>query len=149
MTSDKKPFFPAKLLNNNWPFSSALATKLFNNNIFNSYSSLRSFLIEIALTNRSIDSDDSDIEGYDFQCCLLDSNFKLQDNTLYYASTVKYEDSTKITDPDSDKSIVIFDYRLDHILYETIVCEAIRFHIKKCLKSAESGELSLVLVVPE
>lgn len=156
MTSNKKKFypsFPTDLLNNNWPFSHYLAQELFTKNMYNSYSSLRTFLIKTTKTDTGefLDSDDSDVEGSDFQDCLIDSRLRLKNNTVYYSgwSDVEYEDSIKITDAKSGKIRFFVEYSLDNISYKTIVCEAIRYYIKYSVTGPYSQNVSGSLLCAE
>ena len=68
---------------------------------------------------------------------MIDPFFSFQNNTVYYfgSSDVEYEDSIKTTDTESGKLRFLVEYSLDNISYETIVCEAIRFHIKHSVNS--------------
>jgi len=140
MIKNKKkeyPPFSINRLKKEWPFSLELAKGLFVANRYAPYSSLKDFFIYTVL---ELYEDDSDSSGDIADLSYSDKNeiiekkgiweiseypgFFITNNKVHYKETIKskVENSTK---EELNSKI----YTLDHIPYETILCEGTKFFI--------------------
>ena len=129
--------FSINRLKKEWPFSLELAKGLFVANKYAPYSSLKDFFIYTIL---DLYEDDSDSSGDIADLSYSEKNeiiekmgiwdiseypgFFVKNNKVHYKETIKskVKNSTK-------EEIISKIYTLDHIPYETILCEGTKFYI--------------------
>lgn len=140
MSKKKKKEYPRFSINRfkkEWPFSLTLAEDVFRLNQHALYASLRDFFVYTALDLVEEESDSSGEETYfsnsDKNKIIEETGvwdiskypgFFIKNNKVHYKETrkSKVEKSTK-------EELTINIYTLDHIPYETIICEGTKFYI--------------------
>lgn len=146
------PQFYISRLEKKWPFSLKLASDLFRVNDHGLYFSLQEFFVCAAFDLKDDDNgieDSSDekesIEEMDIWYISIYPGFFIKDNKVHYEERVesKVPNSTK-------KESIIKIYTLDHIPYQTIVCEAAKFYINSFFQgSVVSGDAEVLNLLSE
>jgi len=140
----KYPRFSINRLKKEWPFSLTLAKDIFYINQYATYSSLRNFFV---YTDLDLGEDESDSSGIKIYLSNYDKNkiieemgswdisqypgFFIKNNKVHYKETIKskVQNSTK-------EELIIKIYTLDHIPYQTIICEGNKFYINNFLQES-------------
>lgn len=122
--------FPADLLDNNWPFSYELSEKLVRYNVSHHCSSLKTFLLNTALSEDSDSESDSD---YVENCHLVDPSFSFKGEKVYHYSPAGNNGRSV------EETIGIM-YCMDNISYDNLMCEAIKFSMKHHIEESKDKD---------
>lgn len=138
--------FSIKRLRKSWPFSLELAKDIFRMNQYTTKSSFRDLLSFNCLREKEYGPFYATLDEY-YQC-YRDRVFSEKD--IWYLSkypgffiksdNVFYQESLKFKAKNSTtEEIIVKTYNLNNIPYDTIICEAIKFSIKKTFQEAISS----------
>jgi len=145
----KYPRFSINRLKKEWPFSLRLAKDIFRLNQHALYTSLRDFFVYTAvdIEEEELEEEEGYSSGRNTYLSDSDKNeiigkkgfwdisqypgFFFKNNKVHYQETIKskVENSTK-------EELTIKIYTLDHIPYQTIVCEGSKFYINQFLQGS-------------
>jgi len=132
---NEKRLFPEDLLDNNWPFSLIFAKELVKYNGFNYCSSLKTFLLNTAITEDFVEESDTNyVENGD----LVDSKFHLIKGKVYYNHlSLNIPEGCQVNEERVSEGTTSTVYCMDNISYDSLMGEAIKFFMKRNIEESQ------------